>query len=53
MTKLVNNYLRDNYFTSLGLSQDSQDLNTGACRLLLDLLYGLDIPQVMKTVEPT
>ncbi|XP_037788509.1 LOW QUALITY PROTEIN: DDB1- and CUL4-associated factor 1-like [Penaeus monodon] len=53
VTKLVNNYLRDNYFTSLGLSQDSQDLNTGACRLLLDLLYGLDIPQVFNESETT
>ncbi|KAK8730915.1 hypothetical protein OTU49_007698, partial [Cherax quadricarinatus] len=45
VTKLVNHYLRENYFTSLGLTQDSTDLNTAACRLLLDLLYGLDIPQ--------
>lgn len=46
VTRLVNHYLRDNYFSSLGLTRDSTELNTAACRLLLDLLYGLDIPQV-------
>ncbi|XP_069954459.1 DDB1- and CUL4-associated factor 1 isoform X2 [Cherax quadricarinatus] len=53
VTKLVNHYLRENYFTSLGLTQDSTDLNTAACRLLLDLLYGLDIPQVFSESETT
>lgn len=53
VTKLVNHYLRENYFSSLGLTQDSTDLNTAACRLLLDLLYGLDIPQVFNESETT
>ena len=46
VTKLVNHYLRENYFTSQGLMQDSTELNIASCRLLLDILYGLDIPQV-------
>ena len=46
VTKLVSHYLRDNYFSNLGLNKSSTPLNTAACRLLLDLLYGLDIPQV-------
>ncbi|XP_076063100.1 lisH and WD40 domain-containing protein mahjong isoform X2 [Oratosquilla oratoria] len=53
VTKLVNHYLRDNYFSSLALNQDSTELNTAACRLLLDLLYGLDIPQVFSDSETT
>ncbi|XP_042233181.1 DDB1- and CUL4-associated factor 1-like isoform X2 [Homarus americanus] len=53
VTKLVNHYLRENYFSSLGLTQDSTDLNTAACRLLIDLLYGLDIPQVFNESETT
>ncbi|XP_068246230.1 DDB1- and CUL4-associated factor 1 isoform X2 [Palaemon carinicauda] len=53
VTKLVNHYLRENYFSSLGVTQDSTDLNTGACRLLIDLLYGLDIPQVFNESETT
>ncbi|KAK3855993.1 hypothetical protein Pcinc_037639 [Petrolisthes cinctipes] len=53
VTRLVNHYLRDNYFSSLGLTRDSVELNTAACRLLLDLLYGLDIPQVFNESETT
>ncbi|KAG0717964.1 Protein mahjong [Chionoecetes opilio] len=50
VTKLVNHYLRENYFTSQGLTQDSNDLNVATCRLLLDILYGLDVPQVRVCV---
>ena len=46
VTKLVNHYLKDNHFSSLGILKSSMELNTAACRLLLDLLHGLDIPQV-------
>ncbi|KAB7500608.1 Protein VPRBP [Armadillidium nasatum] len=53
VTKLVNHYLRDTYFTGLGLHKSSTDLNTAACRLLLDLLHGLDIPQVFRDSETT
>ncbi|XP_063852403.1 protein mahjong-like [Scylla paramamosain] len=53
VTKLVNHYLRENYFTSQGLMQDSTELNIAACRLLLDILYGLDIPQVFEGSETT
>ena len=48
VTKLVSHYLKDNYFSNLGMSNSSNELNTAACRLLLDLLHGLDIPQVRR-----
>ncbi|KAK7070849.1 hypothetical protein SK128_017179 [Halocaridina rubra] len=53
VAKLVNHYLRENYFSSLGISQDSTDLNTSACRLLINLLPGLDLPLVFNESETT
>ncbi|XP_047741540.1 DDB1- and CUL4-associated factor 1 [Hyalella azteca] len=53
ITKLVNHYLRDNYFSSQGHTRDSTPVNTAACRLMLDLLQGLDIPQVFRDGDST
>ena len=35
-------YMRDNYFTRAGLDQSSFSLNVAACRLVLDILPGLE-----------
>lgn len=53
VNKLVGNYLRENYFSSQGVQQDATELNTAACRLLLDLLHGFDIPHVFNESETT
>ncbi|XP_039287323.1 DDB1- and CUL4-associated factor 1 [Nilaparvata lugens] len=50
MTKLVNDYLRDNYWTRLGLNErDVRKLNVAACRLILDIMPGLETSAVFET----
>lgn len=52
MNKLVNDYLRDNYWTRIGNpSKDSRKLNIAACRLMLDIMPGLEISAVFQVPE--
>lgn len=49
MNRLVNDYLRDNYFTNLqNVSQSSQRLNIAACRLILVIMPGLETSAVFQ-----
>lgn len=50
MNKLVNDYLRDNYYSRLGISgRNVRDLNVAACRLMLDITPGLETSAVFET----
>ncbi|XP_066992783.2 protein mahjong isoform X2 [Anabrus simplex] len=52
MTKLVNDYLRDNYWARAGnSSKDSRKLNIAVCRLMLDLMPGLETSAVFQMPE--
>ncbi|XP_046446583.1 DDB1- and CUL4-associated factor 1-like isoform X1 [Daphnia pulex] len=52
MQKLVGDYLRDTYWTRLGIStRDSRELNTAAARLVLDLMPGLEVSVVFQDTE--
>lgn len=49
MTKLVNDYLRDNYYSRLGMkNRDVRKLNIAACRLMLDITPGLETAAVFE-----
>lgn len=49
MTRLVNDYLRDNYFTNMqNVQQSSQNLNIAACRLILVIMPGLETSAVFQ-----
>uniref|UniRef100_A0A336LYJ1 CSON005995 protein n=1 Tax=Culicoides sonorensis TaxID=179676 RepID=A0A336LYJ1_CULSO len=49
MTRLVNDYLRDNYFTNMqNIQQSSQKLNIAACRLILVIMPGLETSAVFQ-----
>lgn len=49
MTRLVNDYLRDNFFTNLqNIQQSSQNLNIAACRLILVIMPGLETSAVFQ-----
>lgn len=49
MTRLVNDYLRDNFFTNLqNTPQSSQNLNIAACRLILVIMPGLETSAVFQ-----
>lgn len=49
MTRLVNDYLRDNYFTNIqNVNQSSQNLNIAACRLILVIMPGLETSAVFQ-----
>lgn len=50
--QLVGDYLRDTYWTRIGISsRDSRELNTVAARLLLDLMPGLETSVVFHDTE--
>ena len=50
--QLVGDYLRDTYWTRLGIStRDSRELNTAAARLMLDLMPGLEISVVFQDTD--
>lgn len=50
MNKLVHDYIRATYYTRLGISgRDAQDLNIQACRLMLDMLPGLEAAAVYES----
>lgn len=54
MTRLVNDYLRDNFFTRQSIQRSSLSLNIAACRLILLIMPGLEtsaVFQVTKTVR--
>ncbi|XP_046399943.1 DDB1- and CUL4-associated factor 1 [Ischnura elegans] len=52
MTKLVNDYLRDNYWERLGMPErDSRQLNISVCRLVLDIMPGLEASAVFQDME--
>nr|CAI5830611.1 unnamed protein product [Callosobruchus analis] len=47
--KLINDYMRDSYYTRLGISgRDVDQLNIAACRLMLDIMPGLDTTVVFQ-----
>lgn len=49
MLRLTNDYLRDNYYSRLGITgRDINELNAMACRLLLDILPGLEVSAVFQ-----
>uniref|UniRef100_A0A6P7HIT9 DDB1- and CUL4-associated factor 1 n=1 Tax=Diabrotica virgifera virgifera TaxID=50390 RepID=A0A6P7HIT9_DIAVI len=48
-SKLINDYLRDTYYSRNGVSgRDVDQLNIAACRLLLDIMPGLDTTAVYQ-----
>lgn len=50
MNKLVNDYLRDNYWVRFGVTgKDVRKLNIAACRLMLDIMPGLETSAVFET----
>ncbi|KAK6624133.1 hypothetical protein RUM44_010991 [Polyplax serrata] len=52
MNKLVNDYLRDNYWSRLGnTDKDDRQLNIAACRLVLDVMPGLETSAVFQTPD--
>ena len=49
MTKLINDYLRDTYWSRAGImGRDVRKLNIAACRLMLDILPGLETSAVFQ-----
>lgn len=48
MTRLVNDYLRDNYFTRQNIQKNSLELNITAVRLILVIMPGLDTSAVFE-----
>ncbi|XP_012270857.1 DDB1- and CUL4-associated factor 1 isoform X2 [Orussus abietinus] len=49
MTKLINDYLRDTYWSRAGaVGMDVRKLNIAACRLMLDILPGLETSAVFQ-----
>lgn len=48
MTRLVNDYLRDNFFTRQTMDMSSTPLNIAACRLILIIKPGLEISAVFQ-----
>ncbi|XP_023161993.1 protein mahjong isoform X2 [Drosophila hydei] len=51
MGKLLNDYLRDNYFSRQSISRSSLELNIIACRLILVVMPGLETTAVFQTAE--
>ncbi|XP_055383452.1 protein mahjong isoform X2 [Condylostylus longicornis] len=48
MTKLVSDYLRDNFYTRQNIQKSSLDLNIAACRLILVIMPGLETSAVFQ-----
>lgn len=46
--QLVNDYLRDNFFTRQSIQKSSYDLNVAACRLILVIMPGLETSAVFQ-----
>uniref|UniRef100_A0A2A4JHB9 Uncharacterized protein n=1 Tax=Heliothis virescens TaxID=7102 RepID=A0A2A4JHB9_HELVI len=52
MTKLVNDYVRDTYYSRQNITgRDVHKLNVAACRLTLDLMPGLEMSVVFQDNE--
>lgn len=51
MTRLVNDYLRDNFFTRQSIQKSSQPLNIAACRLILLIMPGLETSAVFQVSD--
>ncbi|KAH8389326.1 hypothetical protein KR215_001045, partial [Drosophila sulfurigaster] len=51
MGKLLNDYLRENYFSRQNVSRSSLELNIIACRLILVVMPGLETTAVFQTAE--
>lgn len=51
MTRLVNDYLRDNFFTRQSIQKSSQSLNIAACRLILLIMPGLETSAVFQVIN--
>ncbi|XP_054275283.1 protein mahjong-like isoform X2 [Macrosteles quadrilineatus] len=50
MNKLVNDYLRENYYARSGITgRDINKLNVVACRLMIDILPGLETSAVFES----
>ena len=45
---LLSKYMRDNYFTRQGIDEDSTMINIASCRLLLDIMPGLEISTMQE-----
>jgi len=48
MSRLVNDYLRDNFFTRQSMDKSSNPLNLAACRLILIIMPGLETSAVFQ-----
>ncbi|XP_055715205.1 protein mahjong isoform X2 [Phlebotomus papatasi] len=48
MTRLMNDYFRDNFFTRQSISKSSMELNVAACRLILVIMPGLETSVVFQ-----
>ncbi|KAG5677622.1 hypothetical protein PVAND_007364 [Polypedilum vanderplanki] len=48
MNRLVNDYLRDNFFTRQNINKSSLQLNVSACRLILIIMPGLETSAVFQ-----
>lgn len=48
MNRLVNDYLRDNFFTRQNINKTSFHLNVSACRLILIIMPGLETSAVFQ-----
>ncbi|XP_060518172.1 protein mahjong-like isoform X1 [Cylas formicarius] len=52
MSKLLNDYLRESYYSRSGITgQDIDQLNIAACRLLLDVMPGLETSVVFQDMD--
>ena len=49
VSEVFSSYMRENYFTRSGLDQSSFQLNVQACRLVLDILPGLEVAVLNET----
>ena len=43
VSEVFGSYMKENYFTRSGLDQSSFNLNVAACRVVLDILPGLEV----------
>lgn len=52
LLQLVNDYLRENYYARSGITgRDINKLNVVACRLMIDILPGLETSAVFESVS--
>ena len=51
VSEVFSAYMKSNYFTRTGRDQSSFDLNVQACRLVLDILPGLEVKSIKSNVS--